>query len=109
MCVSLCQSLACLRDYSSPVQAGITKFGSEVQNTLVKKILIVFGWLILTFKVKFDLKVEFYLIFNVETKLFEHSPKYSCPLYVLYQIPLAQANFLLSQLKMHSHWWAGKH
>ena len=65
MCVSLCQSVACLRDYSSPVQAGITKFGSEVQNTLVKKILIVFGWLILTFKVKFDLRKSNFTSFSM--------------------------------------------
>ena len=39
-----------------------------------------------------------------ETKFLEHSPENRCPLYVLYKIPLAQANFLLIQLKMHSHW-----
>ena len=46
--VSVCvyQSLACPHDNSSPVQARITKFGPEKQNTLVK-IPIVFGssWL----------------------------------------------------------------
>ena len=38
MSVSVCvyQSLACPHDNSSPVQARITKFGSEKQNTLVK-------------------------------------------------------------------------
>ena len=42
--VSVCvyQSLACLHDNSSPVQARITKFGPEKQNTLVK-IPIVLG------------------------------------------------------------------
>ena len=42
--VSVCvyQSLACLHDNSSPVQARMTKFGPEKQNTLVK-IPIVFG------------------------------------------------------------------
>ena len=39
VCVSVCvrvyQSLACLHDNSSAVQARITKFGTEVQNTLV--------------------------------------------------------------------------
>ena len=44
-----------------------------------------------------------------ETKFLEHSPKNRCPLYVLYKIPLAQANFLLTQLKMYSHWRAGEH
>ena len=42
--VSLCvyQSLACPHDNSSPVQARITKFGQEKQNTLVQ-IPIVIG------------------------------------------------------------------
>ena len=44
-----------------------------------------------------------------ETKFLEHLPEHKCPLYVLYKIPIAQANFLLAQLKMHSHWWAGEH
>ena len=35
-CVCMYQSLACRYDNSSAVQARITKFGSEVQNTLVK-------------------------------------------------------------------------
>ena len=43
-----------------------------------------------------------------ETKFWGHLPKNRCPLYVLYKIPLARANFLLTQLKMHSHWRAGK-
>ena len=39
-----------------PIQARVTKFGPEVQNSLVK-IPIIFGWqLTLNFKVKFDLK-----------------------------------------------------
>ena len=38
-----------------------------------------------------------------ETKFLEHSPEDRCSSYVLYKIPLAQANFLLAQLKMHSH------
>ena len=40
VCLSVClcvrQSLACPRDNLSPVQARITKFGPEEQNTLVK-------------------------------------------------------------------------
>ena len=40
--VSLCQSLACPRDNSRPVQARITKFGTQVYKTLVK-IPIVLG------------------------------------------------------------------
>ena len=45
-CVCVYESLACPHDNSSPVQARITKFGPEKQNTLVK-IPIVFGsgWL----------------------------------------------------------------
>ena len=37
VCVSVCmyQSQACLHDNSSPIQARITKFGPEMQNTLV--------------------------------------------------------------------------
>ena len=36
VCQSLCQSLACPRDNSGPVQAKITKFGPKAQNNLVK-------------------------------------------------------------------------
>ena len=43
-----------------------------------------------------------------ETKFLEHSPENRGPLYVLYKILLAQANFPLTQLKMHLHWWAGE-
>ena len=35
-------------------------------------------------------------------------PQNRCALYVLYKIPLTQANFLLTQLKMHSHLGVGK-
>ena len=45
---------ACPHNNSSPIQARITKFGPEVQNTLVK-------WqLTSTFKVKFDLKSQIF-------------------------------------------------
>ena len=46
-----------------------------------------------------------------ETKFLEHTPEKQMSLisYVLYIIPLAQANFLLTQLKMHLHWRAGEH
>ena len=45
-----------------------------------------------------------------ETKFLEHTPEKQMSLisYVLYIIPLAQANFLLTQLKMHLHWRAGE-
>ena len=38
VCISVCvrQPPACLHHNSAPLQAGITKFGSEVQYTLVK-------------------------------------------------------------------------
>ena len=36
VCVTLCQSLACPRDNSGPVQARIAKFGPKMQKTLVK-------------------------------------------------------------------------
>ena len=42
VCVCVYQSLLCPHDNSSPVQARITKFGPEKQNTLVK-IPIVLG------------------------------------------------------------------
>ena len=42
LCVCVYQSLACPHDNSPPVQARITKFGPEKQNTLVK-IPIVLG------------------------------------------------------------------
>ena len=36
VCLSVCQSLACPRDNSGPVQARTTKFGQKMQKTLVK-------------------------------------------------------------------------
>ena len=45
--------------YSLPIQARITKFGPEVQNSLVK-ISIVLGGIWPWPKVKFDLNVEFF-------------------------------------------------
>ena len=36
-----------------------------------------------------------------KTKFLEHSPKNKFPLYVLNEISLAQANFLLDQLKIY--------
>ena len=59
-----------------------------------------------------DNKKNFAFIYGVlllavwETKFLEHLPENRCSLYVLYKIPLAQGNFLLAQLKMHSHWQA---
>ena len=35
VCLSVCQSRVCPRDNSSPVRARITKFGAQMQNTLV--------------------------------------------------------------------------
>ena len=50
---------ACPHLNSSPVQARITKFGPEVQNSLAK--IPIFGvQLTLTFKVKFDLKSQIF-------------------------------------------------
>ena len=42
-----------------------------------------------------------------ETKFLEPSPENKCLLYVLYKIPVAQANFLLAQLKIYSYRQAG--
>ena len=42
LCVCVYQSRACPHDNSSPIQARITKFGPEMQNTLVW-VPIVFG------------------------------------------------------------------
>ena len=42
LCVCVYQSRACTHDNSSPIQARITKFGPEMQNTLVW-VPIVFG------------------------------------------------------------------
>ena len=41
MCMSMCQPWTCLCHNSSPVQARVTKFGPEVQNTLVKIPIII--------------------------------------------------------------------
>ena len=45
-----CQPFACPHDNLWPIQARITKFGPEVQNTLVKICIVLGGWLTLTFK-----------------------------------------------------------
>ena len=42
-----------------------------------------------------------------ETKFLEHSSGNRCPLYFVYIIWLAQASFLLAQLKKHSHLGTG--
>ena len=63
--VSVYQSLAWPRDNSGPVQARITKFELKVQNTLVKVPIVLGGWSTLTFKVKFNLKVQIYLILSL--------------------------------------------
>ena len=52
---------------------------------------------------QFKVQDSFGLLTVWETKFLEHLPENRCPLYVLYKIPLAQANFLLAQLKMHLH------
>ena len=36
VCLSVCQSLACLHDNSEPIQARITKFIPKMQTTLIK-------------------------------------------------------------------------
>ena len=42
----------------------------------------------------------------MQAKFQEHLPENRGLLYVLYKIPFIQANFLITQLKMNSHWWA---
>ena len=43
VCLCVCQSRVCPRDNSSPVQARITKFGAQMQNTLVKVLIVLWG------------------------------------------------------------------
>ena len=43
VCLSVCQSLACPRDKPWPVQARITKFGSDVLKTLVKILIVMWS------------------------------------------------------------------
>ena len=43
VCPSVCQSLACPRDNSGPVQARIAKFGPKMQKTLVKVPIVLRG------------------------------------------------------------------
>ena len=43
VCLSVCQSRVCPRDNSSPVQTRITKFGAQMQNTLVKVPIVLWG------------------------------------------------------------------
>ena len=52
VCPSVCQSLACPRDNSGPVQARIAKFGPKMQKTLVK-VPIVLGAIDLDLQGKF--------------------------------------------------------
>ena len=72
VCVHVCVSTfqTCLHDYSSPIQARITKFGPEVQNTLVK-IPIILGMLDL------NLQGEIYLSPNYLNVWFLHQSKYN--------------------------------
>ena len=55
MFVCVCQSWACMHDNSLPIKARITKFGTEVQNTLVKIPIVLGRRLTVTCKVKFNL------------------------------------------------------
>ena len=59
VCLSVCKSRACPRNYSWAVQARIIKFGRNVQNTLAK-VPVALGAIDLTFKVKFIFKVKFH-------------------------------------------------
>ena len=43
VCLYVCQSLACPRDNSGPVQARIAKFGPKMQKTLVKVPIVLGG------------------------------------------------------------------
>ena len=43
LCVCVYQSLACPRDNSSPVRARTTKFGQEMQKTLIKNPIVLGG------------------------------------------------------------------
>ena len=43
VCLCVCQSRVCPCDNSSPVQARITKFGAQMQNTLVKVPIVLWG------------------------------------------------------------------
>ena len=70
VCVRLSQIQVCPRDNLSPVQARMTKFGSEVQDTLVK-ICIVLG---MTFKVKLNLIVKTYHILSLWVFMYDKSP-----------------------------------
>ena len=57
MCVCVCQSSVCPDDNLSPAQTTITKFGPEVQNTLIKiPIVPYWGSLTLNVKVKLNQK-----------------------------------------------------
>ena len=51
--LSVCRSLTCLRDYVSPVQARITKFGTEVKTSGLRSLLF-WDSLTLTFKFKLN-------------------------------------------------------
>ena len=43
VCLYVCQSRVCQRDNSSPVQARIIKFGAQMQTTLVKVPVVLWG------------------------------------------------------------------
>ena len=54
VCVSVCQSLACLRNNSGPVQARITKFAPKMQTHLLRSLLF-------CGVIDFDLQGQIYL------------------------------------------------
>ena len=67
LCVrqSVCQSLACPRDNSGPVEAIITKFGPKVQNTLVKASIVLGANRLWPSRSNSTLKVKIYPILSL--------------------------------------------
>ena len=63
---SVCQSRSCPRDNSWPVQARIIKFGLNVKKHIDQGPCCFEGQLILTFLVKFNLKLKFYPILSLK-------------------------------------------
>ena len=81
LCVCVCQSRACQRDNLKPVQGRITKFGPDVQNTLVK-IPIALWQLTLTSMIKFKIEVQILWMPSFHQNKYNHQSKYKCHLWL---------------------------
>ena len=76
VCVYVCvlQSWVCPCDNLLPIQGRITKFGTDVQNTLFKISYFFWGSLTVTFEVKVNLQVKSFRILSLWVCSYDKSP-----------------------------------